>query len=278
MGAGIKGDSKAYILLELFCSEVAESRTRLSNFTFPFHFHALEKEMETHSSVLSWRIPGTGEPGGLPSMGSHRVRHEWSDLAAAAAAACITYKIESSSFQLWNSRIRGPSLVVSPLTWTCPPQPWCESWKTRVTVDQRGTGVRCGNALARKSLWPGHEKWKLPEGVIHEKTLLWLQRQETRGQRRQNVLRVWNGTWSRAGVGTEGGCPAGRPVPTWRIPTTRAFQGNVAAEPSEHGCFIIPFYPQGNGGPAKQIRNAFRTKFNYTYLFLSFLYFLYLTM
>ena len=52
----------------------------LSNFTFTFHFHALEKEMATHSSVLAWRIPGTGEPGGLPSMGSHRVGHDWSDL------------------------------------------------------------------------------------------------------------------------------------------------------------------------------------------------------
>ena len=50
-----------------------------------FHFHALEKEMATHSSVLAWRIPGAGEPGGLMSMGSHRVRHDWSDLAAAAA-------------------------------------------------------------------------------------------------------------------------------------------------------------------------------------------------
>ena len=56
--------------------EVAKSGTRLSDFTFTFHFHALEKEMETHSSVLAWRIPGTGEPGGLPSMGSHRVGHE----------------------------------------------------------------------------------------------------------------------------------------------------------------------------------------------------------
>ena len=59
-----------------------KSRTRLSNFTFLFPFHALEKEMATHSSVLAWRIPGTGEPGGLPSMGSHRVGHDWSDLAA----------------------------------------------------------------------------------------------------------------------------------------------------------------------------------------------------
>ena len=68
------------------CSSwVTRSRTRLSNFTFTFHFHALEKEMATHPSVLAWRIPGTGEPGGLPSMGSHRVGHDWSNLAAAAA-------------------------------------------------------------------------------------------------------------------------------------------------------------------------------------------------
>ena len=66
---------------------VAESWTRLSDFTFTFHFHALEKKMATPSSVLAWRIPGTGEPGRLPSMGSHRVGHDWSDLAAAVAAA-----------------------------------------------------------------------------------------------------------------------------------------------------------------------------------------------
>ena len=71
---------------------VAKSRTRLSDFTFTFYFHALEKEMATHSSVLTWRIPGTGEPGGLPSMGSHRVRHDWSDLAAAALKTlCVRY-------------------------------------------------------------------------------------------------------------------------------------------------------------------------------------------
>ena len=60
------------------------SWTWLSNFTFTFHFHALEKEMATHSSVLAWRIPRTGKPGGLLCMGSHRVGHDWSDLAAAA--------------------------------------------------------------------------------------------------------------------------------------------------------------------------------------------------
>ena len=78
---------------------VAKSRTWLSDFTFTCHFHALEKEMATHSSVLAWRIPGTGEPGGLPSVGLHRVGHGWSDLAAAcchiaySTGNSITYQI-----------------------------------------------------------------------------------------------------------------------------------------------------------------------------------------
>ena len=63
---------------------VARGWAWLGGFTFTFHFHALEKEVTTHSSVLPWRVPGTGKPGGLPSLGSHRVRHDWSDLAAAA--------------------------------------------------------------------------------------------------------------------------------------------------------------------------------------------------
>ena len=82
---------------------VAKSRTRLSD------FHALEKEMATHSSVLAWRIPGTGEPGGLPSMGSHRVGHDWSDLAAAAALPdlyCGAWPRGMNSFQNPLVRIR----------------------------------------------------------------------------------------------------------------------------------------------------------------------------
>ena len=63
---------------------VPKSLTWLNDFTFTFHFHALEKEMATHSSVLAWRIPGTAEPGGLQSMGSHTVGHDWNHLAAAA--------------------------------------------------------------------------------------------------------------------------------------------------------------------------------------------------
>ena len=77
--AAVHGDSKNW--------------TRLSDFTFTFHFHALEKITATHSSVLVWRIPGTAEPGGLPSMGSHRVGHDWSDAAAAAAAAVIFHRL-----------------------------------------------------------------------------------------------------------------------------------------------------------------------------------------
>ena len=65
---------------------VAKSRAQLSDFTFTFHFHALEMEMATHFSVLAWRIPAAEEPSGLPSMWSHRVGRDWSDLAAAAAA------------------------------------------------------------------------------------------------------------------------------------------------------------------------------------------------
>ena len=70
------GNSHGWRSLVAAVHGVARSRTRLSDFPFIFHFHALEKEVATHSSVLAWRIPGTGEPGGLPSMGSHRVGHD----------------------------------------------------------------------------------------------------------------------------------------------------------------------------------------------------------
>ena len=92
---------------------VAKSRTRLSDFTFTFHFHALEKEMATHSSVLAWRIPGTGEPGGLPSMGSHRVGHDWSDLAAVFICQCNLPTSYIVTFP--------PTVQESPFFTTCSP-------------------------------------------------------------------------------------------------------------------------------------------------------------
>ena len=72
----LPGKSHGWRNLEGAVHGVAEGRARLNDFTFTFHFHALEKEMATHSSVLAWRIPGTGEPGGLLSLGSHRVGHD----------------------------------------------------------------------------------------------------------------------------------------------------------------------------------------------------------
>ena len=76
---------------------VAESLTQLRDFAFTFHFHALKKDMATHSSVLAWRIPEIGEPGGLQSMGLHRVGHDRSDLTAAAAAACMLIKVKDEN-------------------------------------------------------------------------------------------------------------------------------------------------------------------------------------
>ena len=69
-------DGEVWWAADFAKSGVSKSRTRLTDFPFTFHFHALEKEMATHSSVLAWRIPGTAEPGGLWSLGSHRVGHD----------------------------------------------------------------------------------------------------------------------------------------------------------------------------------------------------------
>ena len=84
------------------CSPWGRWGSDTTDFTFTFQFHALEKEMATHSSVLAWRIPGTGEPGGLTSMGSHRIGHNWSVLAAAAAAS--SHWEESVQFSEKNQR------------------------------------------------------------------------------------------------------------------------------------------------------------------------------
>ena len=84
---------------------VAKSRTRLSNFTLTFHFPAMEKEMSTHSNILAWRISGMAEPGGLLSMGLHRVGHDRNDAAAAAAAAAayiFKSQLISSSYSSCN--------------------------------------------------------------------------------------------------------------------------------------------------------------------------------
>ena len=111
---------------------VAKSRTRLSDFIFTSHFHALEKEMVTHSSVLAWRIPGTGEPGGLPSTGSHRVGHDWSDLAVAAdnhySAFCLlshfVYRHLLWSYSVSGTRV-GTLISSMPVNFCNSPVKWC---------------------------------------------------------------------------------------------------------------------------------------------------------
>ena len=89
---------------------VAKSRTRLCYFTFHFSLSCLEKEMATHSSVLAWRISGTGEPGGLPSMGSHRVGHDWSDLAQHSIWFKLVFPYLKRSIMYYHQRIKFSSL------------------------------------------------------------------------------------------------------------------------------------------------------------------------
>ena len=103
--------------LQYSCLENPKSRTRLSDFTFTFHFHALEKEMATHSTVLAWRIPGMAEPGGLPSMQSHRVGHDWSDLVAAAAAAETSWRLDGHTWLCSGNRHSGFHFPTTHLSW-----------------------------------------------------------------------------------------------------------------------------------------------------------------
>ena len=114
---------------------VTKSWTRLSDLPFTFHFHALEKEMATHSNVLAWRIPGTGETGGLPSIGSHRVGHDWSDAAAAAVVAGLyvfSLSVVSDSLRpygLQPARLLCPWILqVTVLEWVAVPSSRGSSW------------------------------------------------------------------------------------------------------------------------------------------------------
>ena len=111
---------------------VAEGRTRLRDFTFTFHFHALEKEIATHSSVLAWRIPGIAEPGGLPSMGSHRVGHDWSDLALA-----MWDKLRKKLY--WRSQVIARKIMRFFLHWHPTEKPTV-CWKYHGCVPGKGPG------------------------------------------------------------------------------------------------------------------------------------------
>ena len=104
------------------CRPWGHCQTQLSDFTFTFHFPALEKEMATHSSVLAWRISGTREPGGLPSMGSHRVGHNWSDLAISSYLGVLTkYVLETKTFfQFWRLKVQDQGASMGSLSGESP--------------------------------------------------------------------------------------------------------------------------------------------------------------
>jgi len=126
---------------------VAEGQTRLSDFTFTFHFHALEKEMATHSSVLAWRIPGTGEPGGLPSVGLHRVGHDWSDLAAVNWTQCL----------YWNHvpQPKHSSRICGSLSFLCQDMwlPWGAQNAQGDQLPAHRTRTGCWNQTEIKMTW-----------------------------------------------------------------------------------------------------------------------------
>ena len=143
---------------------VAKSRTQLSDFIFPFHFPGLEKEMATHPSVLAWRIPGTGEPGGMPSMGLHRVGHDWSDLAAAAAA----YNVDAGCIKHWT-HINSFHPLNNPASYI-PSSPAFYRWVNW------GTEPSSHFPKLLKAGWylnPGRLALEPPSSNIHAKTITW---------------------------------------------------------------------------------------------------------
>ena len=138
---------------------VAKSRTRLSDFTFTFHFHALEKEMATHSSVLAWRIPGMVELGELPSMGSHRVGHNWSDLAVAATVQSKRWIIAPSTVN------RAQSLVWLSISLGSLP---CKYWVERKPAHSH-LGPEKDQALLFRKVQP---MWLVPDNLAN--SIEWL--------------------------------------------------------------------------------------------------------
>ena len=146
-------------------------KTRLSGFTFTFHFDALKKEMATHSSVLAWRIPETGEPGGLPSIGSHRVGHDWSDLAAHSIRWPLysgLYPLSKIIFHCFQLHILISKLINSspnvPYFYLAPPWIWVCSAYNCVLMLVTNTYSSCGTQL--KHLFPAKPFLTLPRELL----------------------------------------------------------------------------------------------------------------
>ena len=146
-----------------------KSWTWLSDFTFTFHFNALEKEMATHSSVLAWRIPGMGEPGGLPSMGSHRVGHDWNHLATAAAAVTVKTNKTNKNIHLVDPKLLPQITFKSEVE----ELPWWSSgydpnsgglgsipgWGTRSHIQQQSSHASTKDQACRKEDW----RYRMPQ-------------------------------------------------------------------------------------------------------------------
>ena len=137
----------------------------LSDFTFTFPFHELEKEMATHSSVLAWRIPGIGEPGGLPSMGSHRVGHNWSDLAVQFSSVRFSHSVVSNSLRPHESQHAEacPSPTPAVHSGSHPSSQWChrglEKWKLQKKKKKNDSTFQC-------LLFSSHEIMCLPKWYL----------------------------------------------------------------------------------------------------------------
>ena len=161
---------------------VAKSRTRLSDFTLTFHFPALKKEMATHSSVLAWRIPGTGEPRGLTSMGSHRVGHDWNDLAAAAAGNLCGIRKILPGFFAHNFTEKAMAPHSSTLAWKIP---WTEKPGGLQSMGSLRVGHNWSISLSLFTLMLWRKKW--------QPTPVFLPR-ESQGRRSLVGWRLWGCT------------------------------------------------------------------------------------
>ena len=154
---------------------VEKSWTRLSDYTFTFHFHALEKEMATHSSVLAWRISGTGEPGGLPSMGSHRVEHDWSDSSSSSSLLIRSAPIPSlfsghisPENGLWTRFLRGWLVCAYLWSYVCRQKEGSGAQRLRTAPTLAFSKFIKENALG-SFLVPGQSAWDT--FVYHRNTL-----------------------------------------------------------------------------------------------------------
>ena len=171
---------------------VSKSRTRMSDFTFTFQFHALEKEMATHFSVPAWRIPGMGEPGGLPSMGLHRVGHDWSDLAAVNIFFVWVHQLTelfSASYAQENSYLTSFACFTKCLIWrllSCP----TSFFHTQIVLSP---------SVKSDSLWCPWTIGSSVHGILQARILEWVAISSFRGSPHPGIERLSLASLAAAG-------------------------------------------------------------------------------